>query len=76
VKERFAKELSVSGVNQCMRRQNLREIWKRLSGGEQKAASFEFIALMPKARLDGVDGFPCKTPRLGAHTRDEIVSLG
>ena len=34
VKQRFAKELSVSGVNQRMRRQNLWKIRKRLSGGK------------------------------------------
>ncbi len=34
VKQRFTKELAVGGVNQGMRRQNLRKIRKRLSRGK------------------------------------------
>jgi hypothetical protein len=76
VKERLAKELSVSGVNEGMRRQNSRQFRKWPPGGKQKTATLKFITLMLEDSIAPGCGLAGKTPCLGAHTQDELLSVG
>ncbi len=76
VEQCFAEEFPVSSVNERMRRQNLREIRKRLSGSKKKTAALEFIPLLLKVRLNTVDDSICETSCFGAHERDEAASFG
>ena len=76
VEQCFAEKFPVSSVNQRMRRQNLRETRKRLSGSKKKTAALEFIALLLKVRLNRVDDSICETSCFGAHERDEVASFG
>ena len=66
VEQRFAKKFPISGVNQRVRGKNLREFWKRLSGGKQKAAAPELIALRLETRLSGLDRSISEISCLGA----------
>jgi hypothetical protein len=76
VEERFAEEFSVGGVNQRVRRQDLRKGRKRSSRGEQKRAVPKFVVLLAKAGLRGTNGPIGKTFRFDAYKRNEAAAFG
>jgi hypothetical protein len=73
VKDRFAKEFSIGGVNQCVRRQNFVEGGKLLSGSEEQGSLAEFETLLLHISLNFVDCTISKVSRLLPHARNEFA---
>ena len=46
VEQRFAKEFAIGGVNQRMRRQNIRQVWQRPSRRQNETATRQPVALL------------------------------
>src|SRR5208282_6266236 len=75
VEKSLAKEFSVGGVDQGVRRQDLRQAGERAPGGEEKAATGEFVALRLQACLEAADRAESEASCLGLRARDDATGL-
>jgi hypothetical protein len=75
VEQSFAKEFTVSGVNQSVRRENFFEARKRFPRREKESAALECDALFLQVVLQSVDCAMSQSPRLTPDSFDEISSL-
>lgn len=75
VEKSLAKEFAVSGVDQGVRRQNLRQAGERAPGSEEKAATGQLVALRLQACLKAADRAESEASCLGLRARDDGTGL-